>query len=180
MAEVMKSFNGWEIYDKVARDGVVASSEDGISYTATVNGVEMLDSGISFVVVPNMNAVGDTVTLDVNGLGAKSVRRKLSSSPASTVTDSIEEQIRNGIPIRVTYNGSAWVTEDALPNLNAAYGTLPVSSGGTGAEDGVNALHNLGIHWGTESAETYWSGIENGNELKKNTIYIQIVADDGE
>ncbi len=53
-------------------------------------------------------------------------------------------------------------------------GVVPVEKGGTGAITAVEALHNLGIHWGFEDAETYWGNIENGDELKKNTIYIQI------
>ena len=57
---------------------------------------------------------------------------------------------------------------------DAVNGIVQIANGGTGALDAVNALHNLGIHWGTEDSETYWSNIENGSELKKNTIYIQI------
>jgi len=53
-------------------------------------------------------------------------------------------------------------------------GIIPVENGGTGANSAVEALHNLGIHWGMEDAETYWSKIENGDVLKRNTIYIQI------
>ena len=53
-------------------------------------------------------------------------------------------------------------------------GIIPVENGGTGSDNAVDALHNLGIYWGTQDSEAYWSEIENGSELKKNTIYIQI------
>lgn len=57
---------------------------------------------------------------------------------------------------------------------DATDGVVQVEHGGTGAKTPAEALHSLGIHWGIEDAETYWSNIENGDELKKNTIYIQI------
>lgn len=194
---IIKSLNGLEIYDEASREmisGVTASSTDGAAYIATVKGIKSLASGVNFVMVPNKNAAGDDVTLNVNGLGAKSVKRKLSNSPASTVTDSIEEQIRSGVPVRVTYNGSAWLVDDVYPNLTSGtYGTLPVASGGTGvttpeaerdrlglgnttdavpvanggtgAATAAAALNNLGITWGTAEAPATGT---------PGSIYIQI------
>lgn len=146
---IIKSLNGLEIYDEASREmisGVAASSTNGTAYTATVKGIKSLTSGVNFTMIPNKNATSDAVTLNVNSLGAKSVKRKLSSSPSSTVTDSIEEQIRSGVPVHVTYNGSVWLIEDAYPNLaSGTYGTLPIASGGTGATTVAAARNNLGL-----------------------------------
>lgn len=44
-------------------------------------------------------------------------------------------------------------------------GIIPIGNGGTGADNAVDALHNLGIYWGEDVAP------ETGTP---NTIYIQI------
>lgn len=181
---VIKSLNGLEIYDKAMREGVVATSEDSINYVAAVNGISALVYGMSFVIVPNVNAYSesgnDAFTLNVNGIGATQIKRRLSGSASAATPDSVEEWIKKDNPIRVTYSKSgvvdAWVIDAVYPDLGSGvYGTLGVSSGGTGAKNSVDALHNLGIHWGSQLAEEYWGNVDNGDELKKNTIYIQIV-----
>ena len=57
-------------------------------------------------------------------------------------------------------------------------GIIPIENGGTGADNHVNALHNLGIYWGEDDAEDYWTGLYPDEEERKtarsNTIYIQI------
>ena len=57
---------------------------------------------------------------------------------------------------------------DATDNI------VQIEHGGTGAADRVKALNNLGIYWGSEAPDEYWNKIENGDVLKRNTIYIQI------
>ena len=51
-------------------------------------------------------------------------------------------------------------------------GVLPIERGGTGNSDRVEALHALGIHWGTDEPEEYWR--KQSKYDKKNTIYIKL------
>lgn len=172
-ANRMKTLNGYEICDAAARAQIngVGTDGDGSAYTAAVSGIDELVSGISFIIVPHVDATTNAPTLNVNGLGAVQIRQRLSNSSVTTTVDFVQNWIKAGYPLRVTYtkaaSGNAWVTDMVVPNLSEGgfYGTLPVSGGGTGATTIKDALNNLGITWGTDTAPSKGTA---------NSIYIQI------
>ena len=96
----------------------------GSSYTATVEGIDALETGITFMMVPHVSSEIVNPTLDVNGLGAKPIRRRVSGDTATTVTGSTENWISANKPIMVTYDGDYWVVDFDRPNVNDLYGTL--------------------------------------------------------
>ena len=172
-ANRMKTLNGYEVCDAAARaqiNGVVTGG-NGEAYTATVRGIDSLTPGVSFVMVPHVDATTSAPTLNVNGLGAMPIKHRLSNSSQTTTLDFTQDWIKKDCPIRVTYNVISetvkpWVIDSVIPDLNyGVYGTLPVAKGGTGATSKEDALHNLGIYWGTDAPTEDIS--------KANTIYFQ-------
>lgn len=96
----------------------------GSAYTATVEGIDTLETGVTFMMVPHVSSEIVSPTLDVNGLGAKPIRRRISGDTATTVTGSTENWISANKPIMVTYDGDYWVVDLDRPNANDLYGTL--------------------------------------------------------
>lgn len=88
-----------------------ASSTDGIAYTATVPGITALTAGASFIMIPNKASTSKAPTLNVNGLGAKPIRRRLSSLTTSLQQGYSTNWIALNKPFIVVYDGIAWVVE---------------------------------------------------------------------
>lgn len=151
--------------DAISMYGVTTSGT-GDAYTATVDGITYLGAGARFIMVPHTVSTSATATLNVNGLGAKTLRRALSSGGVATVASESAGWLVANIPVEVMYNGTYWLVMDMVrPNMADAYGTLPVSKGGTGATAaGTTLLSNIGITSGT--GEPPSSGTA-------GTIYIQ-------
>lgn len=90
---------------------VTASSTDGVAYTATVPGIDSLTVGASFIMIPNKASTSKAPTLNVNGLGAKPIRRRLSSLTTSLQQGYSTNWIALNKPFTVVYDGTAWVIE---------------------------------------------------------------------
>ena len=88
-----------------------AESTDGVAYTATVSGIDSLTVGASFIMVPNKASTSKAPTLNVNGLGAKPIRRRLSSLTTSLQQGYSTNWIALNKPFTVVYDGTAWVIE---------------------------------------------------------------------
>lgn len=145
---IMKSLGGLEVYDEAGRQRIVGitSAGTGAAYTATVNAIETLSAGANFVMVPHATSTATAPTLNVNGLGAKNIMVRISSSPESTIQLPSEDFLTNGKPVRLIYDGQYWIVDDMVqPNANELYGTVPVSSGGTGGTTVAQARKNLGL-----------------------------------
>ena len=128
---------------------VTITTGDSIAYTATVPGITELVAGASFIAVPNANSItGENITLNVNNLGAKSIKcdayngRQL-YGPTYLIMN---------YPSRLLYDGTNWVTVDY--GYVTTPSTLPILSGGTGADTASGARTNLGITSGTALPET--------------------------
>lgn len=88
-----------------------ASSTDGIAYSATVPGITALTAGASFIMIPNKTSTSKAPTLNVSGLGAKPIRRRLSSLTTSLQQGYSINWIALNKPFTVVYDGTAWVVE---------------------------------------------------------------------
>lgn len=88
-----------------------AASTDGVAYTATVSGIDSLTVGASFIMIPNKASTSKAPTLNVNGLGAKPIRRRLSSLTTSLQQGYSTDWIALNKPFTVVYDGTAWVIE---------------------------------------------------------------------
>lgn len=88
-----------------------ASSTDGIAYSATVPGITALTAGASFIMIPNKASTSKAPTLNVSGLGAKPIRRRLSSLTTSLQQGYSTNWIALNKPFTVVYDGTAWVVE---------------------------------------------------------------------
>lgn len=105
---------------------VTASSTDGIAYSATVPGIDSLTAGASFIMVPNIKSDSTAPTLNVNGLGAKTLRRRLSSIATTTVQGYTKTWLAVNKPFSVMYDGTYWIVEGMEQPVGAdMYGTVP-------------------------------------------------------
>lgn len=146
--KIMKSLSGLEVYDEAGRQRVVGitSAGTGAAYTATVKAIEALSAGANFVMVPHATSTTTAPTLNVNGLGAKNIRVRISSYPKYAIQLPSEDFLTNGRPVRLIYDGQYWIVDDMVqPSANFLYGTVPVASGGTGGTTVKEARNNLGL-----------------------------------
>jgi hypothetical protein len=105
---------------------VTASSSDGIAYTATVPGITALSVGASFIMIPGRVSAGTTPTLNVNGLGAKNIRRRLSNMSTSVQAGYTANWLAANNPFRVMYDGAQWIVEGLTkPAAADLYGPVP-------------------------------------------------------
>ncbi len=129
---------------------VEATSSDGVAYSATVPGVTELFAGLEITIIPQLESTSETITLDVNGLGAKNVRLPLSSNTTTLVMPEQPNYYTAGRPVKLRYdatwlNRGAWVVaERQRTSGNDLYGNVPIEKGGTGADNAEEARTNLG------------------------------------
>lgn len=123
----------------------IKTTGTGAAYAATVDGITALTIGVKFTMVPHVTSTTRAPTLNVNSLGAKSIRMRLTSSTTATIQLTSASFLTANKPVNVTYDGTYWVIDDfAQPDVNSLYGTVPISKGGTGATTAAKALTNLG------------------------------------
>ena len=126
---------------------VVTTSGTNKAYTAYVSSITSLTVGATFIMVPHSGSslIGGTITLNVNSLGAKEIKRRYNNN-ANTYADA--GTISFGKPYRVMYDGAYWILVD-YPKLNASdlTGTFPSSylSGYQTKTDGTLATEDKTI-----------------------------------
>lgn len=105
----------------------------GAAYVATVEGVEALTNGLMISIIPHVVSTSTTPTLNINGLGAKGIRRQQSTTTAGTTAGPSASWLTANKPVLLQYNGTYWVVVGKEQTvLSDASGTLPVSKGGMG------------------------------------------------
>lgn len=109
---------------KVLGTSVAATSTDGVAYVATVPGITALTAGLSFIMVPNTISTSRTTTLNVNGLGAKYLRVRVSGYSGTTSAALTTNWLAPNKPVRVTYDGNWWIAEVVLPSAQQLYGDI--------------------------------------------------------
>lgn len=152
-ADITELNANWERIDaELASAGnriVTATSNDGVSYEATVPYLEELYNGLEITIVPNMTSTVNNPTLNVNGFGAKSIRLPLSTNTSAlTYPESVSFYTKDK-PVKLMYTSEfapdgAWQTVDKQrTSAQDLYGAVPLESGGTGADNGADGLKNL-------------------------------------
>ncbi len=108
-------------------------------YTATVDGVTELYNGMEITIIPDAGCTGKIITLNINGLGAVNVRQPLSFSTFVATSPTRDGFLYANTPCRLMYHanyssGGIWLMADKQKtSAQDLYGTVPVTSGGTGA-----------------------------------------------
>ena len=102
--------------------------------------------------IPHVGSAKVMPTLNVNGLGAKNIRMKVSTNTTATTTLSSSNMLVANKPVRVMYDGVQWVIDIVRPSVSNLYGAVGVSQGGTGATDAATARTNLDVYSKAEVA----------------------------
>lgn len=105
-------------------DKGVTTAGTGAAYTATVGSITFLEKGMSFIMIPHTASTSQTATLNVNSLGAKTLRRPLSGSNSATTAPDTTNWLTANKPIRVTYDGTYWVVDMPKPDVADLYGEV--------------------------------------------------------
>lgn len=120
-------------------DKPITTAGTGSAYTATVNGLTLV-AGASFVMVPHTVSTTVAPTLNVNSLGAKNIRMRLSSNTSSTIQLIRSNFLVANKPVKVVYDGTYWVLDDFVqPDANYLYGTL-ISCGTSAPSNGTGGF----------------------------------------
>lgn len=135
LTEFKNSLNGVDI---------VTTAGDGANYTATVPGITALKAGLTLTLIPHTVSTAVLPKLNVNSLGAKAIRRRVSNSTVTTVASATANWLAANKPIRVTFDGTYWIADLDRPNATDLYGTVALANGGTGATTAESARANLG------------------------------------
>ena len=123
---------------------VTMDSTDGRTYTCTIPGITELTAGVSFIGIPSIESTNKTVSVNVNGLGKKLIRRRVSNRSGLSTIGGSNNWLTSGSPLEFIYNGTCWLVADMTePHAEDLMGSVPIANGGTGASDGATGLANL-------------------------------------
>ena len=123
---------------------VTMDSTDGRTYTCTIPGITELTAGVSFIGIPSIESTNKTVSINVNGLGKKLIRRRVSNRSGLSTIGGSNNWLTSGSPLEFIYNGTCWLAADMTePHAEDLMGSVPIANGGTGASDGATGLANL-------------------------------------
>ena len=129
--------------ESVAKPATMDST-DGRTYTCTVPGITELTAGVSFIGIPSIESTNKTVSINVNGLGKKLIRRRVSNRSGLSAMGGSNNWLTAGSPLEFIYNGTCWLVADMTePHAEDLMGSVPIANGGTGASDGATGLANL-------------------------------------
>lgn len=131
--------------DELVRNQGVTTAGDGAAYTATIDGITSLTAGIRFTMIPNVTSTTAAPTLNVNGLGAKYIRRRIGTNNQTTTNGYSADWLNAGYPVDVMYDGTFWIVSLQRPYASDIMGSVAIQNGGTGATTAQQARVNLGI-----------------------------------
>jgi hypothetical protein len=144
----------------------VTTAGTGSAYTVTIPGITALTAGLSILVKPHTTSTTRIPTINVNGLGAKEIGRRLSIGDSNSYGGEYANTFYSGRPMRLTYDGTEWLADDyPKPSAIDINGIIGIDKGGTGATTKKLALTNLGITYGPTDLTAGTS------ELAEGTFY---------
>lgn len=136
--------------DKIQMDyggiPIVTTSGTGAAYTATVDGMTALTNGMKVTIIPHTVSTTTAPTLNVNSLGAKTIRMPIAYNTSTTSAGAVAAWLAASKPVTLEYNGTYWITIGLTrPTATSLSGTVAIANGGTGATTAATALTNLGL-----------------------------------
>lgn len=144
----------------------VTTAGTGSAYTATVPGITALTVGASFIMIPHVVSASTAPTLNVNGLGAKAIKRRLSNLSTSVQAGYTATWLAANKPFRIVYDGTNWIVEGhEKPTSADLYGTLPIEKGGLGATNIADARTNLEVY---SKADHDWTMIYDSGAITES------------
>lgn len=115
------------------RSVVVKTSGTGAAFTATIAGVTELTVGMLITIIPHTASVTTTPTLNINGLGAKGIRRRYSYANSTVTSGYLTTWLSSGDPQLLQYDGTYWIAVGANKTYGPdIYDVVQVKNGGTG------------------------------------------------
>ena len=96
----------------------VTTSGTGSAYTATIPGITALYPGLIITILPHATSTSTSPTLNLNGLGAKTIWRYSQSTSADSGLNG-ESSLIGGKPALLMYEGERWT----VMGLNRTYWT---------------------------------------------------------
>lgn len=175
-----------EMIDEAKKVGVAvpATSTDGVAYSATVPGITALTAGDSFIMIPNTISTSRSTTLNVNNLGAKYLRVRVSGYSGTTSAAQTTNWLAPNVPVRVTYEGKWWVADVVLPSAQQLYGNVQAeqvdysnTNSGMTATDVQGAIDELSN--GKTSTKVMTTAEYNALDAKdENVLYMLSDAED--
>lgn len=112
---------------------IVTTAGSGSAYTATVEGITSLTNGLTITIIPHVVSTSISPTLNINGLGAKTIKRRYSYTNSSTASGQSSSWLTANKAQLLQYDGAYWIAVGtSKPYGPDMYGTVSVSNGGTG------------------------------------------------
>ena len=145
---------------KVELNGVdlIMATGDGNAYTATIPNVTALKRGMIITIIPDTTSTATIPTLNVNGLGAKNIKQRITTNTSLTVAAGNDSWMIANKPVPLLFDGTQWVTITGRASAQDLYGTVPLEKGGTGVtslEDLIALLDLYSGYIGTTIDPTY-------------------------
>lgn len=118
---------------------LIKATGNGNAYTATIPNVTALKRGMIITIIPDTTSTATIPNLNVNGLGAKNIKQRISTNTSLTVEAGNASWMIANKPVPLLFDGTQWVTITGRAAAQDLYGTVPLEKGGTG----VNSLEDL-------------------------------------
>lgn len=124
---------------------IITATGDGITYTATIPNLSTLKKGLVITIIPNKTSIATIPSLNVNGLGAKNIKQRLSINTSLTAEAATDSWMVANKPVSLMFDGTQWVTITSRPSATSIHGVVPIKNGGTGVETVKELREVLGV-----------------------------------
>ena len=111
---------------------LIKATGNGSAYTATIPNVTALKKGMIITIIPDTTSTATIPNLNVNGLGAKNIKQRITTNTSLTVGAGNESWMIANKPVPLLFDGTQWVTITGRASAEDLYGTVPLNKGGTG------------------------------------------------